>query len=335
MERKLLSLFLLPVLCIVSLSTFAQDTFSLVKDSSELKSGDLLIIANPDDNVAMAGQNNNNRAVTTVTISNEVLTSNNNVQILTLGGSAGAWTFYTGDGYLYAASSKSNYLRTEAEVDANAKASIIIDDNGAATITFQGSNTRNRLLYNASSSIFSCYGSNTSVNGTVQLYRKESGTSTNNSRVTSIAEFNNLEEGATTELYLSDEINARVVYCSNDTIMLKDSTGIVMMINVPTNPQFTFGAHVAGYIYGERSSSDGIPSFIATSNTNTAYFVIADAVTEEDVNEVTPTKIEGMSIDNTQEDRIYDFTGRYMGKDLETLPAGAYIRNGKKVIVNK
>jgi hypothetical protein len=335
MERKLHSLFLFTALFMSSVTSFAQETFTLATSSNELKVGDLLVIVNPEDSVAMAGQNNNNRATTPVHINNGILTFNDNVQILTLGGGTGAWTFYTGEGYLYAAGSKSNFLRTETDLDDNAKASVTIGNDGVAAITFQGANTRNRLLYNANNSIFSCYGSTTSVNGTVQLYRRSSGASPSVGRVTSISAFNALAEGATTELYLSDEINARVVYCSNDTAMLKDDTGIVMIVGIPTNPQFTFGAHVAGYIHGERSSSDGIPLFKATSKTNTACFVIAKAVTEKDVDEVTPTKIEGVNVDKTQNGRIYDFMGRYMGKDLELIPAGAYIRNGKKIIVSK
>ena len=68
------------------------------------------------------------------------------------------------------ASSSSNHLKTEATPDANgnAKATISISSN-AATIKFQGSNTRKLLKYNSSSSLFSCYASGQSP---VYIYKK-------------------------------------------------------------------------------------------------------------------------------------------------------------------
>ena len=72
----------------------------------------------------------------------------------------GTWAFYdaSNSGYLYAASSSSNYLKTQPTLNDNAKATITVDDaNGVATIKFQGANTHNWLRYNTSG-LFSCYG---------------------------------------------------------------------------------------------------------------------------------------------------------------------------------
>ncbi|MCR4614183.1 MAG: chitobiase/beta-hexosaminidase C-terminal domain-containing protein [Bacteroidaceae bacterium] len=66
----------------------------------------------------------------------------------------------TTDGYIYMAGANSNnYLKTQTNQDANAKAAITFDESGNATIVFQGSGSRNTLMYNSSADLFSCYGS--------------------------------------------------------------------------------------------------------------------------------------------------------------------------------
>ncbi|MBQ9202797.1 MAG: Ig-like domain-containing protein [Prevotella sp.] len=151
----------------------SDDLFSLVTDVTVLKANDKILFVNSEASVALSTEqksNNRGQAEVTITESNQIEGVSANVQVITLEGESGAWYFKVGDGYLYAASSKSNYLRTEAEKDDNAKATIAIDETNA-TITFQGENTRNVLMYNASSSLFSCYAS-TSTQAPVQLYVK-------------------------------------------------------------------------------------------------------------------------------------------------------------------
>ena len=139
-------------------------SFVLVTDASTLKAGDKVIITNSKTagsltSVAMSTtQNTNNRGETEVTIvDGPKITPSASVQVFTLEGDANGWYFNTGSGYIYAASSSSNYLRTETTKDDNAKAAISIT-NDVASIVFQGTNTRNVLQYNTSG-IFSCYSS--------------------------------------------------------------------------------------------------------------------------------------------------------------------------------
>ena len=100
-----------------------------------------------------------------MTIANNVInTIDNTICELTLGGTTGAWTFFDanwGDngGYLYAASSSKNYLRTQEENDANGQWSIEINSEGVATITAQGTNSHNLMRYNSTNNLFSCYAS--------------------------------------------------------------------------------------------------------------------------------------------------------------------------------
>lgn len=123
-------------------------------------------------------QNSNNRSGVAVTISNGTIQSiGSTVCELTLGGTTNAWTFFdnhwgNNGGYLYAASSSSNQLKTQATNDSNGQWSISITSDGTATIVAQGSNTRNHLRYNSNngSPIFNCYASSNTTLPKVELY---------------------------------------------------------------------------------------------------------------------------------------------------------------------
>ena len=134
--------------------------YALVSDASTLAAGDRILIAYVSETTAKAmsaTQSNNNRAAVDVTKnSDNTLTPGDDAQVITLEKDGSNYLFNVGDGYLYAASSSKNYLRTETTADDNAKATISIS-NGNATITFQGTNTNKLLRYNSSNTIFSCY----------------------------------------------------------------------------------------------------------------------------------------------------------------------------------
>ena len=152
----------------------AGDNFELVTNVSSLSANDTVVIGSATSGsiyLISTNQATNNRTATgTFTVSNNKIISNANVQELTLGKSGDNWTLYTGSGYLYAASSSKNYLKTQATNDANGEWTISITNTGAATITAQGSNTHNILKYNANngSPIFSCY----TTSGTVAIYKR-------------------------------------------------------------------------------------------------------------------------------------------------------------------
>lgn len=144
---------------------FAESkTYHLVNSTDELTTGSEIIIVANNANVALSTtQNGNNRGQAAVTKSSDgssISDPGTDVQILTIetGTTEGTVAFNTGTGYLYAASSSKNYLRTETSLSANSSWSVSFEE-GIATIKAQGSNTRNWLRYNSSSSIFACYGS--------------------------------------------------------------------------------------------------------------------------------------------------------------------------------
>ena len=137
--------------------------WTLVTNVSDLAVGDEIIIAAKDYGYAISTtQNTNNRGQAAITKNGNTLdTPETNVQILTLtqGSSSGTFAFYTGSNYLYAASSSNNYLKQQTTLNANASWKVTIANDGTATIVAQGTNTRNTMQYNQSSSLFACYSS--------------------------------------------------------------------------------------------------------------------------------------------------------------------------------
>ena len=161
-------------------SMWGADTWKLVTDASTLKVGDeVVIVASNANNVVSTTQNNNNRGQASVTKDSNTKTvswTGSSVQILIIqaGKTSGTFAFQdndgTNNGYLYAASSSKNYLRTETTLSANSSWTVTIASTGVATIKATGTNTNNWLRYNSSSSIFSCYSSG---QGDVCIYKKE------------------------------------------------------------------------------------------------------------------------------------------------------------------
>ena len=95
--------------------------WELVTDDSTLAAGDEIVIAATEYNYAISEtQNSNNRGQASITEVSEppsiTFAGDAGVCSFILGGTTGAWTFYdeVNNGYLYAASSSKNYLRTQA-----------------------------------------------------------------------------------------------------------------------------------------------------------------------------------------------------------------------------
>lgn len=160
--------------------TTATNRYELVTDASTLAVGDsILIVCNASAyrKILSTTQNANNRGAVEFASFNEdgTITPVNGSAIIELGGEKGNWTLYVTNGatqgYLYAASSNNNYLRTKSSADANAMASISIASEGNATIKFTGTNTRNTIFYNSQNTLFSCY-SSSSTQKKVQIYRQ-------------------------------------------------------------------------------------------------------------------------------------------------------------------
>lgn len=148
--------------------------YNLVTDVADLTLGSEVIIVASAYNFAMSTtQNSNNRGQAAVTKSDNVINSpGTDVQVFTIanGAKGGTYAFSTGSGYICAASSSSNYLRTEEKLSANGSWTISIANDGVATVTAIGDYTRNVIQYNNGSSIFACYAS--ASQKAISIYKK-------------------------------------------------------------------------------------------------------------------------------------------------------------------
>ena len=185
-------LFSLVAMLLLSVSGFAQTTFTKVTSASGLEAGaNYLIVAHNDDLgvLAMGYQKSNNRNAVVVSEDGESITvtlgtdpnSETDVFQFTLGGSAGAWTLYdeVKGGYLYAASSSSNHLKTQTTLDANGEWSITFNADGTAEVVAQGENERNNMRFNPNTQnnapLFSCYAESSNIDTRVSFYKAGGG----------------------------------------------------------------------------------------------------------------------------------------------------------------
>ena len=132
----------------------------------QLTGAQIVIVATNENYAMSTTQQSNNRTSAAVTKdkSNNTVTFGSDVQIITLKGSAGAWEFYvTGNttGYLYAASTSSNHLKTQATNNSKGQWTIAVTSAGVATIKSVGNTSRGWLRFNTQNSpkLFACYGS--------------------------------------------------------------------------------------------------------------------------------------------------------------------------------
>lgn len=153
-----------------------QGIWTLVKDMSQLSVGSKIIIAAANANKALSTlQNQNNRASVEIikSTNKDTLIINKGVQIITLepGIQERTWALCVGDmGYLYAASSSENHMKTQGNIDANTSWVITLSGDGIAKMQAMGSNTHCYIKYNAGYQTFSCF---KEYGATIVLYGKD------------------------------------------------------------------------------------------------------------------------------------------------------------------
>ena len=149
--------------------------WKLVTDESELENDTRIVIAAKDEAVALStDQKTNNRGQAEIIKKYNTITFGVNVQSLGLVGLANnEFALYdaVNNGYLYAASSTANQLKTGGNSNKNGNWDFSISKDGTAYILAQGSNTNNQLKYNAGSDLFSCYGEDNSQKDVV-IYKE-------------------------------------------------------------------------------------------------------------------------------------------------------------------
>ncbi|MBR3490774.1 MAG: T9SS type A sorting domain-containing protein [Bacteroidales bacterium] len=182
------SLFSLAAMLLFAVSGIAQTTYTKVTSASGLEAGaNYLIVAHHDELgvLAMGYQKSNNRNAVVVSENGESITvtpgtdptSETDVFEFTLGGNAGAWTLFdeAKGGYLYAASSSSNHLKTQTTLDANGEWNITFNGDGTAEVVAQGENERNNMRFNPNTTnnapLFSCYAEASNIDTRVSFYK--------------------------------------------------------------------------------------------------------------------------------------------------------------------
>ena len=146
--------------------------WQLCSDEAELKAGDKIIIVAQSQEYALSGtQSASNRPSAEISKNGTTASIGDDVQIIVLedGIVQNTFALNVGTGYLYAPSSSSNQLKTRDFIDGNASWLITIDPLGVATIAAQGESAKNKLMYNETSNLFSCYESEQSA---VVIYKQ-------------------------------------------------------------------------------------------------------------------------------------------------------------------
>ena len=149
---------------VYTMSVGGSSDWTMITNAADLTADMQVVIVAANANYALStNQKSNNRGAAGVTKSGNTVTFGSDVQLLTLkaGTSAGSYAFYTGTGYLYAASTSSNHLKTKSALDANGSFTVTIDASGIATVKSVGNTSKGWMRYNPNNGnpLFACYGS--------------------------------------------------------------------------------------------------------------------------------------------------------------------------------
>lgn len=341
-------------------------TATLVTDTEDLAAGNQVVIVASGNDVALStNQKDNNRGQVEITKDGENVILNDDVQRLTLeeGTKTGTYAFSTGSGYLYAASSSNNNLKTQTTNNDNGSWAITIDGNGVASIVAQGSNTRNVMRYNQSSSLFSCYAVDKAPDQkNVSLYKVN--TSTIEDPVLNVTPagwatlylgYNVvIPEGVT--CYVASEINGESVKLVEVTDVLPANTAVIVKA---AEGEYTFevtketatveskmrgttkNEYITEEAYVLADGDDGVALYkvvmnggVFLNNANKAY--LPASALPQTLNakalkfNFDTTGVEGVKVETEGKKVIYDLSGRRMN---EMTQPGVYIVNGKKMMV--
>lgn len=243
----------------------SDEIYTLVTDASTLKIGDKVIIAAANAYVAISTtQNTGNRPQADVTKKdNTIVNPGNDVQVFTLeaGTKSDTYAFNTGSGYIYAASSSANQLKTQQTNDDNGSWTISYTAEGAATIKASGTNSRNLLKYNSSSNLFSCYSKGQDA---VAIYSDGKGTGSVPTPPVIKAESTSvsLNHDDETDHYMTIPISGA------------DAAGITCKVSEKAD-----GTGAAAWLIASYLDKDGKLSYMAEANTTgaarTAYIILS------------------------------------------------------------
>ncbi|MBQ5729939.1 MAG: chitobiase/beta-hexosaminidase C-terminal domain-containing protein [Bacteroidaceae bacterium] len=340
---------------------------TLVKDATDLAVGDQVVIVASDYNYALStNQKSSNRGAVEVEKNESSITMNNEVQTLTLksGLNSGTFSFYTGDGYLYAGSASGNQLKTKLTQDDKGCFTINIDNSGVATVNSSNVEVRGLINfnYNNGSPLFACYDPNNKQSD-VSLYKVDISTVKNYVLNVTSAGWSTLyldynvaiPENVT--CYVASEVGEESVQLTEVEGVLPANTAVIVNAEEGeytfevTEETATVESIMAGTTKNEYITKDGyilaqvddkvglykasMNGGVFLNNANKAYLP-ASALPASVQNakalkfNFDTTGVEGVKVETAGKKVIYDLSGRRVN---EMAQPGIYIVNGKKVMV--
>ena len=175
-------LFSLLALLLLSVSGFAQTTYTMVNSAAQLEPGQYILVGYDNEGQAfvMSYQKSNNRHALTIDENGGVITAtvatDPSQQDLpfefTLDGAPGAWTIFDplNNGYLYAPGG-GNYLRTQTDLNDNGRWTITDGDEGGMVPVSNGGVEQCYMRYNITSTLFGCYKESSNVAAPVYFFK--------------------------------------------------------------------------------------------------------------------------------------------------------------------
>ena len=164
-------LALLAIICTGGVKAAVGDTYKLVTSVDNLKAGDVIVIANAENEVALGSQNGKYRDKVGISVSNGSITYANGITEITLEGADGAWKLKTNSGYLCEGTNTGQLKETPSATQTSVATKITIAATGDATILV---GTEGYVLcYNKNNPRFALYKSNNEGLPLVQIYKKQ------------------------------------------------------------------------------------------------------------------------------------------------------------------
>lgn len=256
--------------------------YERVTDANQLVAGNkyILVASTNNGSFAMGSMGTNLRNYVAVTVENDVVAiQNEEIAILTLGGTSGAWTFLASDNSEYLSySGSSNQLHSSDDADANASKWVVYGGNDGFYL--ESANVSGRYLqYNTGSPRFACYtGSQTNA----YLYVKEG--SAINSKADPAFSFSansaeaNLGESFTAPTF-NNPNNVSVTFDSSDpSVASITNEGVVTLLAAGTTVISATSVEDENYLAGSASYTLTVTDPNAPGCENNPY-TVAQAIT--------------------------------------------------------
>ena len=215
------------------------DKYFIVTSAADLSAGDQIIIVSAASDYALGTtQNNNNRVAVSISKYGEgseayVEDPSEDVQIITVaeGSVAGSIALQVGEAAYLNAPGGGNYLRTVNSVSASSSWTVAISDTYVATITSQGTATQKYIRKNASSALFSCYGSGQQD---VNIYKLDDGKEPQTLSFPESSYEASIETGFSAPAVSGAETSPLSWASSNEDVATVDENGSVSLIATGT-----------------------------------------------------------------------------------------------------